>query len=184
MGDHDHGSAFLGQALHNLQYLTDQLRVQSRGGFVKQHDFRFHGQGAGNGCALLLATGHLGRIVVLALVDTHLVQVGFGALDGFFLGNLEHVNRRFNNVFKHGHVGPEIEALEHHGKFCPDQFNLFVIRRDTFALTVGCEPYWVAVHDNVAGGGCFQQVDATQEGTLAGTGAADQGNHIAFAGLQ
>ncbi len=52
------------------------------------------------------------------------------------------------------------------------------------APAVGGEPYWVAVHDNVAGGGRFQEVDAAQEGALARTRAADQGHDVAFAGFQ
>jgi len=65
-------------------------------------------------------------------------------------------------------MGPEIEALEDHGEASPDQFHLAVIGGYPFTFSVFGEPDWVAVHNNVTGGGGFQQIDAAQKGTLAG----------------
>ena len=40
------------------------------------------------------------------------------------------------------------------------------------------------VNRNLAGGRLFQQVQAAQQGALAGAGRADDGNYFAFADLQ
>jgi hypothetical protein len=49
VGDHHQGHAVAGQALHHLQHLAHQLRVQRRGDLVAQQDVRVHGQRAGDG---------------------------------------------------------------------------------------------------------------------------------------
>ena len=107
MGHHHHGAALFGQGLHDLEHFTDQLRVQSRGGFVEQHDFRLHRQGPGNGHALLLTAGQVGRVFAFDLgCQAHLVQVLACALDGFLALDAEHMHRGFDDVFQHGHVLP------------------------------------------------------------------------------
>ena len=53
--DYDHGHAFHGQILHNLEHLVAQLGVKRRCGFVKQHEQGLDGQCTGDGNALLLA---------------------------------------------------------------------------------------------------------------------------------
>ena len=59
MRDHHQRHAFLRQRLDHAQHLTHQLRVQRRGDLVAQQHLRLHGQGTGNGHALLLPTREL-----------------------------------------------------------------------------------------------------------------------------
>ena len=42
-----------------LQHALDQFRIERAGDLVEQHDLGFHGQGAGDGDALLLAAGEI-----------------------------------------------------------------------------------------------------------------------------
>ena len=74
VGDHHHGHPFLGQVDHDVEYLADHLRVEGRGRFVEEHDLGVHGQGAGDGHALLLAAGKLRRVTVSFFGDTDLLE--------------------------------------------------------------------------------------------------------------
>ena len=53
--DHDHGQTFLSQLAHHAQHFFAQFGVERAGRLVEEHHLRFHGQGAGDGDALLLA---------------------------------------------------------------------------------------------------------------------------------
>ena len=58
-----------GELLHHVEHLADQLRVERRGGLVEEHELRLHGQGAGDGDALLLPAGELRRVGVQLVVE-------------------------------------------------------------------------------------------------------------------
>src|SRR3546814_6929093 len=49
-------------------------------------------------------------------VEADLLQNLVGVVDGLRLRPLEHVDRRLDDVLQHRHVGPQIEALVHHGE--------------------------------------------------------------------
>src|SRR5665647_466118 len=57
MGDHDHGHALFGKALHHVEHFADGLRIERRGRLVEQHHIRLHRQRPRDGDALLLAAG-------------------------------------------------------------------------------------------------------------------------------
>src|SRR6266545_5794503 len=59
VGDHHHGHALAGEALHDAQHLPDQLRVEGGGRLVEEHELGVHGQGAGDRHPLLLAAREL-----------------------------------------------------------------------------------------------------------------------------
>ena len=59
-------------------------------------------------------------------------------------------------------------------------FHLLVIRRYPLTMPVGTHPDSFAVHRHDAGIRRFQQIDAAQEGALAGTGRTKDRNHGAF----
>ena len=42
VGHHDHGRTLLRELTDYFEHFADQLRVQSRSNFVKQHDTRLH----------------------------------------------------------------------------------------------------------------------------------------------
>src|SRR5690242_10382821 len=57
MSDDQHRHALRREALHHLEHLADQLRIERRGGLVEQHEARLHRQRPGDCDALLLAAG-------------------------------------------------------------------------------------------------------------------------------
>ena len=59
MGHHNHSHAAAGKVTHNGKDVAHELGVQRTRGLVKQHHVRVHGQGAGDGDALLLTTRKL-----------------------------------------------------------------------------------------------------------------------------
>ena len=166
VGDHQHGDAGVGQLLHQLQHLTDHLRVKGGGGLVEQDDIRVHGQSAGNGNALLLAAGkalgeHIGFI---GQADTG--QQLLGTLGSLLLAlELEQL-RGQAEVLLDGQVGEEVEVLEHHAHLLAHGIDVGIIHLDAPKL-------------DGAAGGDLQPVQAAQEGRLAAAGGADQADHVA-----
>ena len=149
MGHGHHGHAFLGKVFHNIQHFAHHFGVQCAGGFVKQHYFRLHAQGAHNGHALLLAARKLHGVGIGAILQAHTVQ----QLQGLFLGGgLVHVlylDGGNGQVFQNGFVGKQVEMLEHHAHFLAVfiQIHLAAGNVDT-------------VEHDLALGGLFQQVQA------------------------
>ena len=170
MGHHQHGHALLGQLLHNGQNLANHFRVQGRGGLVEEQHFRLHGQGSGDGHALLLAAGDLPGPGIDIGSHANLGQVVHGGLSGLFFGLLQHLDLAHHAVFQHGHIVEQVKALEHHAHMAA------VIRGVHMAAH-----HILAVIEDLTGGGGLQQVDAPQESGLAGAGSADDGDHIAAA---
>ncbi|MCY1505789.1 hypothetical protein D9M68_400110 [compost metagenome] len=116
VGHDQHGPPFLGEPPHDAQHLAHQFRVERRGGFVEQHRLRAHGKRAGNRRALLLAAGEMRGIVVALVGDADLGKQRLGLFHRLGARTLQHMHRRLDDVFEHGLVGPEIEALEHHAE--------------------------------------------------------------------
>ena len=81
----DHGHTVVRQVAHDAQNVAHELRVERRGGLVKEHHVRVHRQGAGDGHALLLAARELARHKVDALGQADLGQLLDGDLLGLFL---------------------------------------------------------------------------------------------------
>ena len=173
MGDHDHGHALSGQIFHDVQHLAHDLRVQGAGGLVKEHDLRVHTQGTGDGHPLLLAAGEAAAVGMDKVAQPHFLQV----LDGGFLRLLPleflHGHGGHGAVIQHVFVVEQIEALEYHA--------------DALAqgVEIGAQIHQVlAVKPDVAGIGILQQVDAAQQGALAGAGGADDAHHFPWHDLQ
>lgn len=65
---------------------------------------------------------------------------------------------------------PEVEVLEHEADFAAQAVDLLAVGGDQFAVLGGLELEFFAGHQDLALVRVFQEVDATQEGGLAGTG--------------
>ena len=94
------------------------------------------------------------------------------------------MHRRLDNIFEHGHVSPEIETLENHGKAGTDTVDLTVVRRDLGTVRSGLHGDGLAIDGNDAPVRNLEQIDAAQKGALAGTGRADHRDHIPLPGFQ
>ena len=74
VGDHDHRHAALGEVAHDLEHLADQLRVERARRLVEEHQLGVHGEGPGDGDALLLATGELRGVGGRLVAQAHLLE--------------------------------------------------------------------------------------------------------------
>ena len=169
VGDHHHGHTLLGQLLHHVQHLAHHLGVQSGGGLVKEHHLGLHSQGPDDGDALLLSAGQLVGVGVRLVEQVHPLEEGGGHLVGLGLAHQLSLHRGQGDVFTDGHVGEEVEVLEHHAHLLADLVNLH--------FGVGDDRVFKG--DGACGGG-FQQVETAQEGGLARPGGAD--DHHFFSG--
>ena len=72
----------LAEAGHQVQHALDQFGVQRAGGLVEEHDFRLHGERAGDRDALLLPAREVAGPVVSAFGEAHLGQAAPGDAPG------------------------------------------------------------------------------------------------------
>ena len=169
MGDHHHRHALPGQLLHDLQHLAHHFGVQGGSGLVKEHQLRLHGQGTDNGDPLLLPTGKLGRVGIRPVRQPHALQQLDRLRIGFSLLHKAGAHRRQGNVSADGHIGKEIEVLEHHPHLAAHLVDL--------RLRVGDLG---AAEGDRTGRGRLQQVEAAQERGFARAGRPD--DHHLFPG--
>ena len=169
VGDDHHGHALQCQALHNFQHLAHHFGVEGGGRLVKEHHFRLHAQSADDGHTLLLSAGELVGVGLGTVGKAHSLQklhgLGFRLLTGHFV---EHEGCA-GQIVQHGHVGEQIELLEHHAHLLPMQIQVGVLIGQVSA-----------VKNNIAGRGGLQHIQAAQEGGFTGTGRADYTQHITF----
>ncbi|MNL25590.1 hypothetical protein D3C87_1470750 [compost metagenome] len=121
----------------HVEHFTAQFRVQRRSHFVKQHDFRPHGQGAGNRHPLLLPAGQLRRVVPQLAAQPHQFQQirrAFPCFGGF---HAQHLHRRLDDVLQRRHVREQVEALEHHADLAANTADMPVIGRHQHAVAIG-----------------------------------------------
>ena len=97
-----------GQLLHDL---AAGGRVQVAGRLVGHDDGGLGRNRAGDGDALLLAAGHLGRAVVHAVGQAHLLECGAHERTALAAGQAA-VDKRQLNVFKGSQCRDEVESLE------------------------------------------------------------------------
>jgi hypothetical protein len=104
-------------------------------------------------------------------------------IDRFRFRLLQHVHRRLDHVLEHGHVRPQIEALEHHAEPGADPVHLLVVR-GLGAMARPGHADQLAADVHLAGVRGLEQVDAAQERALARARAADHRDHVAVARRQ
>ena len=182
VGDHDHGPSLAGEPTYHLQDLAHQFRVQRRRGLIEEQHVGLHGQRPGDVGALLLAARDVGRVVIPALIHADLAQDGIGPFAGLTLRHFQDVDRRLDDVLHDGHVGPQVEALEHHAEAGADALDLPAVRRFHPAVAAGTHFDGLTLDGDGARIRSLQEVDAAQERALAGARRAEHGNHVAVAG--
>ena len=75
VGDDEHRHALAGQPAHDREDVTDELGVEGRGRLVEEHELGVHRQRPGDGDALLLTAGELGREGVGLVGQPDLLEV-------------------------------------------------------------------------------------------------------------
>ena len=176
--DDHHRHAVLCERAHHGQDLADQLGIERGGRLVEQHHARLHRERPGDGHALLLPAGELARIAVSLRGQADALEQRHCALARLRGRHFLHHDRSERHVLDHRDVLEEIEALEHHADIGAGRTQLW--------LTDFVEPVadaaiadQVSVHCHVAGVGCLEMVDATQEGRLSGARGPDDAHHLA-----
>ncbi len=174
MGDDDHGHVDGGEAADDLEDFTGELGVEGGGGFVEEEDVGLQGQGAGDGDALLLASGELEGIGVGLLGEAHLVQQGHRDRAGLVGGTFEDVDLRLGDVAENGKMRKKVEILEDEAHAEADAAEGVLFGVDAVA------DHGVLADEDGPAGDLFQVGDAAQEGGLAAAGGADDGHDVAF----
>ncbi len=94
------------------------------------------------------------------------------------------MHRNLDDIAKHGHVLPQIKALENHRQPGADPAQLRRIGRLLAAAPIRLHLDDLTLDTDRAPGRQFQHVDAAQHGRLAGTRSTDDGHHVAGIGRQ
>src|SRR5207247_10867814 len=108
----------------------------------------------------------------------HALQPGSGRIGRVTAGFPLYPHESQDDVPLSGHMGKEIEALEHHA-------NVRALAGDHSLREEGAAPVLLAVpdefsiHENLAVVILVQEADASQQRSLAGPACADQGHHLA-----
>ena len=176
VGDDDHRHVLRGEVTDDLEDLSGQLGIERGGRFVKEQNLRVHCQCPRDGDALLLSSGELIRVGVLAVGQSHLAQQFAGGRHHLVLLALLDQQRRFGDVLEHGVVGEQVEILEHLSKAGANLLQLAGRRIDQPAVFLPCgAPVEVAQLAAIHG---FQQRGAAQQRGLARAGRPDDGDHL------
>ena len=168
MGDNDDGDAqALVDVLDQPQDGAGGGGVQRAGGLVAQKHLGIGGQGPGDGDALLLAAGELGRIGIGLVGQPHDLQQLQGP--AFGLGRASSGDLQGEaDIFQAGALHQQIKLLEDHA--------------DTAALLPqlsGAEGGHIRpVDDHLPGAGPFQQVDAPHQRGLARAGHTHHAENV------
>ena len=182
MGDDDHGHAFAGQFFDDRQYVADQFRVEGRGGFVKQHHRRAHGQCPGDGHTLLLAARQLMRVFAGVIEHADLFQQGQAQQAQFFTRAMGVIDRGEHHVLQHGLVGKQVEALEDHAHVHNVLHVHFVAERAFRVLRAAQK--WLALQGDLAMVEAFEAIHGADQRGFARAGRADDRHHFAPAHIQ
>ena len=175
VGDHDHRRALEGELLHDVQHLAHQFGIERRRHLVEQHQLGLHRHGAGDGDTLLLAARQLARKARREVGEADLGQQVTGDGFGLRFAHLLHDHRARHDVAERGHVGEEVELLEHHADAGTEAREIAAPGH----RMAGSEVDGAVADPQRAGRGRLEQVDAAQEGRLATARGADHHHHLA-----
>ena len=156
---HDFGAVFL---------------VEGGGGFIADDEAGFVDEGAGDGDALLLATGEFGRVFAVFGLEADEGHGGAGAILGGAAGDLVE-EEGDADVFDAGEGGDEVELLE-------DEADVFAAEVGDLGLGQGMEMVFEDV--DFAGIEFHGAGDDAEEGGLAAAGGADDEEEFAHAGVE
>ena len=169
MGDDEHGQPALCQFPHDGEHFADHLRVERACRLVEQQRFRLHGQGAGDGYALLLAAGELGRAGVYILRHADGFQVFHGGGARLLPAAAEHLDRAYGAVLQDVEVVEQIELLEHHAELCA-----------VFGACHAAAGDVLPVVQDRAARSVLQKVDAAEHGGFTRPARADDADDLAL----
>ncbi len=173
VGGHHDGAPGRRQLADEGQHLADQFRVQRAGDLVEQQQSGFVGQRAGDGHPLLLAAGQFVGVGVGLVGQADAGQQLAAAFLGVAARRSVHHPRRQRDVGQRGHVGEQVERLEHHAHRLPGRIGVDARVADV-----------AAVEQDLAVVDVLEQVDAPQQRRLSRPRRADQHHHLVLADVE
>ena len=173
MRDDHHRHAASGQISDDAEHVADQFGIERRSRLVEQHHLRIHGQRAGDGHALLLAAGKLGRERLDLVAEADALEQFSGGLLRLGARFAAHFHRRDRHVLQHAQMREQVELLKDHAQ----QLRLH---------GVGHLPavHAAAVNIDFAGIDLLQTGDAARQSALARSAGADDRNHFSLVDVQ
>ncbi|ELP70272.1 hypothetical protein STRTUCAR8_03194, partial [Streptomyces turgidiscabies Car8] len=151
----------------HLDDLPDHLRVEGAGRLVEEHEGRPHGEGAGDGDALLLSSGQGGGPHGRLVGEADPRQQGVCPFACLGLRHTEDLHRGRGDVLQGREVREEVEALEDEADVAAalgDDLRPFLDQLPG----AGTVAHRAAVHEDLALVHGLQMVEAPQERGLAG----------------
>jgi hypothetical protein len=162
---HDHRRAVGGELAHDGEDFAGELGVERARGFVEEQHGRLDGEGAGDGGALLLAAGELGRVGVGFVGEADAVEQGKRTVAGGVGREPADEAGGEREIFPDAQVGEEVELLKDHA----DAGAVGVERGVVTRVDEG------AVAADFAGVGEHEKVEATEQRGFAGAAGAEDG---------
>ena len=175
MGHDQHGHAVTRELRYQREHLADQFGIERRGHLVEEHDLGFHRQGPDDRDALLLAARKPRGAFVLFAEKPNPIEQGARPIDRGAARFPFDQDRRLDDVLEHAHVRPEIVVLKHHADLVAQAREHGIAAEEARLRGVVDRP---AIEDDFARRGKLEQVDASQERTLARTAGADDRDHV------
>jgi len=167
---HDDRGTLLVQVRQKLHYFITVGRVEVTGRFIGQDQLGVIDYGAGYGYTLLLTAGELLRVVIAAMHDLHFVQYHFHAL--FAFGSFyAKIDQGQLDIFKHGELIDEVEALEYEADVAFAQVGSFAF--------VEVRHFYAIEHEAPAIG-IVQQAQNVQKSGFSAAGGAHYGDEFPF----
>ena len=151
-----------------LAHLLTDFCIERGERLVEQEQGGLEEQAARDGDTLLLAAGHLVRILLLAAAHGYESEHLLDVCVDLSLGHLAELEAE-GEVFVNGHVRPQVVALEHHcGR----------------ALLGGQADDGLTIDGDVAARDVEEAADGAQDGGLAAAGGAEEGDDLTFVNIE
>ena len=169
VGNENNGEAFVVEGLKNFHDLDRGAAVEIAGGLVGQKDGRTVDEGACDGNALLLPTGHLGGEMVCAIREADHRKSFRRAFSAFPLVDFG-VERGEFCIFERRGARQQIKALENKSNFLvPDKCKSFLIMPRNIRAFQEVSP----------SAGTIETTEHVHEGGLAAAACAHDGHKFA-----
>lgn len=169
VGDqHQGGAAFLVQFEQQVADVLAGMSIEVAGGFIGKQHIGFGGKCPGDRHALLLTTGKLARRMTQALAQADPAQQFSGTFAGI-LATIEF--QRQHHVFQGVEAVQQLERLEHEPH---------MLGADACTLVFIQLAQGLAGQGDFAAAGQVEAGEQAEQGGLAGTGTADDGQAVAL----
>ena len=172
MSYHNHGHAGFCKLLHQLQNLSDHLRIKSRCRLIKQHHIRIHSKRSCNSDTLLLTAGKHIRIGICLIRKTYSLQQLQCRFFSLFLTHKIQCHRCQHDVLFYRLMRKQIELLEYHSDLLAMTVDIHLWICDVGSLKEDFSPGWL-----------LKEIQRTEKCGFTTSGWSDDGYYFTPADL-